>query len=91
MLDKTVRAHANFFCNAYFFVRIRLSVFIRSHSLIRPLGFANFSRAYSISKSFVTRRRAADSAIARQGEVDKVTDDLEMELRAGFQAELVLR
>ncbi|GHU26899.1 hypothetical protein AGMMS50256_05330 [Betaproteobacteria bacterium] len=38
-------------------------------------------RAYSISKSFVTRRRAADSAVARQGEVDKVTDDLEMELR----------
>jgi len=33
----------------------------------------------SIYKSFVTRRRAADSAVARQGEVDKVTDDLEME------------
>ena len=33
----------------------------------------------SISKSFVTRRRAADSAVARQGEVDKVTDGLEME------------
>jgi hypothetical protein len=35
--------------------------------------------AYSISKSFVTRRQAADSAMARQGEVDKVTDDFEME------------
>jgi len=33
----------------------------------------------SISKSIVTRRRAEDSAVARQGEVDKVTVDLEME------------
>ena len=35
--------------------------------------------AYSISKSFVMRRRAADRAIARQGEVSSVTEDLEME------------
>ena len=36
--------------------------------------------AYSISKSKRTRRRAADSAHARQGEADKVIFDLEMEL-----------
>jgi hypothetical protein len=34
---------------------------------------------HSISKSFVPRRRAVDSAVARQGEVDKGTGDLEME------------
>jgi hypothetical protein len=31
-------------------------------------------------KSFVTRSGIADSAVARQGERDKVTDDLELEL-----------
>jgi hypothetical protein len=35
---------------------------------------------YSISKLFVPRRRAEDSAGARRGEVDKGTDNLEMEL-----------
>ncbi len=33
----------------------------------------------SIFKSFVTRSGSADSAVARQGERDKVTDDLELE------------
>ena len=36
--------------------------------------------AYSISKSIVSRRRTADSAIARQGEGNNDTIDLEMEL-----------
>ena len=36
---------------------------------------------YSIFKSFVTRSLAEDSAIARRGEGDNVTDDLELELR----------
>ena len=44
----------------------------------------NAETPYSIYKSLVTRRRAADSAVARQGEVDKVTDDLEMELRTSL-------
>ena len=35
---------------------------------------------YSISKSIVSRRRAADSAVARQGEGNNDTVDLEMEL-----------
>jgi hypothetical protein len=36
---------------------------------------------YSISRSYVARRQAADYVLVpRQGEVDKVTDDLEMEL-----------
>ena len=39
------------------------------------------STAYSISKSIVSRRRAADSAVARQGEGNNDTIDLEMELR----------
>ena len=39
--------------------------------------------ADSISKSFVPRRRAADSAVARQGEVDKGTGDLEAVLKIG--------
>ena len=33
----------------------------------------------SVYKSLVTRRRAVDSTNVRQGKVDKVTDDLEME------------
>ena len=39
------------------------------------------STAYSISKSIVSRRRAADSAVARQGEGNNDTIALEMELR----------
>ena len=35
---------------------------------------------YSISKSIVSKRRAADSAVARQGEGNNDTVDLEMEL-----------
>jgi hypothetical protein len=35
--------------------------------------------ANSISKLFVPRRRAEDSAVARRGEVDKGTGNLEME------------
>jgi hypothetical protein len=35
---------------------------------------------YSISKSIVSRRRAADSVVARQGEGNNDTIDLEMEL-----------
>ena len=34
----------------------------------------------SISKSFVTRSYASDSAVARRGEGDNVTDGLESEL-----------
>ena len=34
---------------------------------------------YSIFKSFVTRSEAEDSAVARRGERDKVTDGLELE------------
>ena len=37
----------------------------------------------SIFKSFVKRRRAADIAVARRGEVDNVTDDLEKECPTG--------
>jgi hypothetical protein len=36
--------------------------------------------SYSISKSIVSRRQAADSAVARQGEGNNDTIDLEMEL-----------
>jgi hypothetical protein len=39
-------------------------------------------RGYSTSQSKRTRRRAAASAVARQGEADKVIFDLERELHA---------
>jgi hypothetical protein len=41
---------------------------------------------YSISKLFVPRRRAEDSAGARRGEADKGTGNLEMELLIFRQA-----
>ncbi|MBX9899937.1 MAG: hypothetical protein K2Y28_04050, partial [Burkholderiaceae bacterium] len=40
----------------------------------------NGRRTYSISKSIVSMRRAADSAVARQGEGNNDSIDLEMEL-----------
>ena len=39
-----------------------------------------FCDSYSISRSFVARNRAEDSANARRGESDKVTDGLGLEL-----------
>ena len=44
-------------------------------------GYTN----YSIFKSFVTRSEAEDSAVARRGERDKVTDGLELELLRRLQ------
>ena len=51
-----------------------------------PLGLQEHSTMsnatyYSISKSIVSRRRAADSAVARQGEGNNDAIDLEMELQ----------
>jgi hypothetical protein len=46
-------------------------------------GFSDKNRcifSYSISKSKMTRRRAADSRNNTAGEADKVSLDLEMEL-----------
>ena len=54
-------------------------------AMAKPATPHGQSGSYSISKSFVTRRRAADIALARQGEGDKVTDDLEMELPYGIK------
>ena len=45
------------------------------------MGSASLLDSYSISKSIVSRRRAADSAVARQGEGNNDTIDLEMELK----------
>ncbi len=45
-----------------------------------PFFIAYYSLAYSISKSIMSRRRAADSAKARQGEGNNDTIDLETEL-----------
>ena len=44
-------------------------------------GYIFGSRCYSIFKSLVTRSYAEGRAIARRGEGDKVTDDLELKLR----------
>ena len=53
----------------------------RRRGAIRDIStaFSALISTNSISKSKRTRRRAADSAIARQGEADKVIFDLEME------------
>ena len=56
-----------FFCK----VTVQKSVATKLH---RGLYIAN-----SMFKSFVTRSYASDSAIARRGEGDNVTDDLELE------------
>ena len=45
------------------------------------MGSASVLDSYSISKSIVSRRRAADSAVARQGEGNNDTIDFEMELK----------
>ena len=50
----------------------------------RPIGTSRgHALTYSISKSIVSRRRVADSALARQDEGNNDTIDLEMELRVG--------
>ena len=45
-----------------------------------PIQFVNRRGLYSISKSIVSRWRAADSAVVRQGEGNNDTIALEMEL-----------